>query len=383
MMRTDCSDLRNARVTWQLVAMSGKARAGLLRTRHGTAMTPAFMPVATRATVKSLTPWEVEQTGAQMIIMNTYHLWLRPGEDVVSEHGGVHGFANWHRPIVTDSGGYQAYSLAARAKMTEAGFEFSSHLDGSRRLLSPEESMRVQAALGSDIAMQLDVCPSGSADCAEWSSAVERTTRWAARCLAAKSPEQAMFGIVQGGTDALLRRKHLQALLQLPIDGIALGGFSVGEPPSAMHRAVSDVAPFMPADRPRYLMGVGTPEDLVIAISAGIDLFDCVLPTRNARNGQAFVSTGRLVIKQARYRHDLTPLETGCACMTCRGGYTRAYLRHLYMAGEILAHRLLTLHNLHFYGRLMADAGEAIGMDRFTVWAEEKMRSLRSSSGVG
>jgi queuine tRNA-ribosyltransferase len=267
--------------------------------------------------------------------------------------------------------------------VTEEGFEFSSHLDGTRRLLSPEESMRVQSALGSDIAMQLDVCPRGDATPAEWVEAVERTTRWAVRCLDAKSKTQAMFGIVQGGTDARLRRRHLETLRGLPLDGIALGGFSVGEPPQQMHETVNAVASSMPADRPRYLMGVGTPEDLVIAIAAGIDLFDCVLPTRNARNGQAFVSTGRLAIKQARYRHELGPLESGCTCATCRGGFTRAYLRHLYMAGEILSHRLLTLHNLHFYGQLVARARQAILADKYALWAEKTLRALRVRTGVG
>ena len=363
-------------VAWQPVATSGQARAGVLHTRHGLVRTPAFMPVATRATVKSLTPSEVESTGADLVIMNTYHLWLRPGEDIVQAHGGLHHFAQWPRPIVTDSGGYQAFSLAARTRVTEDGFAFSSHLDGTHCLLSPEESMRVQAALGSDIAMQLDVCPRADATPAEWVEAVERTTRWAVRCLAARSPTQAMFGIVQGGTDIPLRRRHLETLCELDLDGVALGGFSVGEPPQHMHDAVSAVAPMMPAHKPRYLMGVGTPEDLVIAVAAGVDLFDCVLPTRNARNGQAFVSTGRLAIKQARYRHDLGPLESGCACATCQGGFTRAYLRHLYMAGEILSHRLLTLHNLQFYGQLLARARQAILEDKYARWAEKTLRSL-------
>ncbi len=359
-------------------ARSGVARAGVLTTRHGDVPTPAFMPVGTQATIKALTPDEVSATGARMVIMNTYHLWLRPGPEVVAAHGGLHEFSRWPHSIVTDSGGFQAFSLAERTRLGEDGFAFSSHLDGSRRLLSPEESMRVQGLLGSDIAMQLDVCPPGRAPRAELVAAVERTTRWAGRCLAAKAPEQALFGIVQGGTDAELRTAHADALARLPLDGLALGGFSVGEPIDEMHRALSIVAPRLDPERPRYLMGVGTPADLVHAIGCGVDMFDCVMPTRNARNGQVFVPGGRIVIKNARYREDREPIERDCRCPACEGGYSRAYLRHLYVAGEILAHRLLSLHNLWFYERLVADARQAILEGRFDAWAAGE-RAIRRS----
>lgn len=361
---------------FELRAAEGSARAGILHTRHGEVPTPAFMPVGTQATVKALTPEEVAATGARMTIMNTYHLWLRPGPEVVAEHGGLHEFSRWPHAIATDSGGFQAFSLAERTSLSEEGFEFSSHLDGSRRRLSPEESMRVQGLLGSDIAMQLDVCPPGGTSHAELVAAVERTTRWAKRCLAAKRPEQALFGIVQGGTDVELRRRHAAELAELPLDGLALGGFSVGEPIDAMHRTLREIAPRLDPARPHYLMGVGTPTDLVLAIAAGIDIFDCVLPTRNARNGQAFVSSGKIVIKNARYKSDLGPLEEGCPCPVCRGGYSRSYLRHLYLAGEILAHRLITLHNLAFYGRLVGEARAAIVERRFAAWSAERLATL-------
>jgi queuine tRNA-ribosyltransferase len=375
---SDPPESGRARAPWQVRGVSGQARCGVLHTRHADVPTPAFMPVATQASVKALAPEEVAASGARMVIMNTYHLWLRPGAEVVARHGTVHDFARWPHAVVTDSGGFQAYSLASRTKLSEQGYEFSSHLDGSRHLLSPEESMRVQGLLGSDIAMQLDVCPPGNAERKEVVAAIERTTRWAERSLAARHPGQAVFGIVQGGTDVELRLGHIETLSRLPFDGFALGGFSVGEPPASMHATLTQVAPELPADRARYLMGVGTPEDLLVAIGAGVDLFDCVLPTRNARNGQAFVSTGKVVIKQARYLDDTAPLDAECQCPTCRAGFSRAYLRHLYVRGEILGHRLLTLHNLHLYGTLMAEARAAIRADRYAAWAEATLRLMRS-----
>jgi queuine tRNA-ribosyltransferase len=361
---------------FELEARDGAARAGVLHTAHGPVPTPAFMPVGTQATVKSLSPEEVSATGARMTIMNTYHLWLRPGPEVVAEHGGLHGFSRWPHAIATDSGGFQAFSLAERTTLGEDGFRFSSHLDGARRLLSPEESMRVQGLLGSDIAMQLDVCPPGGSPREALILAVERTTRWAERCLAARAPGQALFGIVQGGTDVELRLAHVAALERLPLDGLALGGFSVGEPIRAMHQTLAEVAPRLDPERPHYLMGVGTPADLVLAIGAGIDIFDCVMPTRNARNGQAFTDTGKLVIKNARFKQDTSALDPSCACPTCRQGYSRAYLRHLYLAGELLVHRLLSLHNLWFYGRIVAQARAAIEAGRFADWAAERLATL-------
>jgi queuine tRNA-ribosyltransferase len=370
-------------IAFRVLARSGAARAGTLDTAHGSVPTPAFMPVATQAAVKALAPDEVATTGARMLIANTYHLWLRPGPDVVAGHGGLHGFMRWPHAIATDSGGFQAFSLAARTRESEDGFELSSHLDGARLLLSPEESMRIQGLLGADVAMQLDVCPPGGAPPEALRLAVERTTRWAERCLAARRADQALFGIVQGGTDEALRLEHAERLARLPLDGLALGGFSVGEPLAEMRRTLAGVAPRLDAARPRYLMGVGMPADLVHAIGCGVDLFDCVVPTRNARNGQAFVRGGRLVIKQARHRDDLSPLDAGCGCPACAGGYSRAYLRHLYLAGEILVHRLLTLHNLWFYGRLLADARAAILEGDYAAWSTRTLASLAVADGVG
>jgi queuine tRNA-ribosyltransferase len=357
-------------ISFHLEATSGAARAGRIETPHGPVPTPGFMPVATQGTVKALDPLEVSRAGARMIISNTYHLWLRPGPEVVRDHGGLHRFMHWPHAIATDSGGYQAFSLSPLCKITQDGFEFSSHLDGSRRMLSPEEAMRIQGLLGSDIALCLDVCPPGGSPPEELARAIETTTRWATRCLESRQPDQALFGIVQGGTDVAQRLRHARELAALPLDGLALGGFSVGEPPAAMHEALTAVVPQMDAGRPRYLMGVGTPADLVHAIGQGVDLFDCVLPTRNARNGQAFVSRGKIVVKNARYKNDPLPLEPGCTCPVCSAGYTRSYIRHLFMAGEILALRLISLHNVYFYQQLVASARRAIIAGSYAEWAE-------------
>jgi queuine tRNA-ribosyltransferase len=352
-----------------VTARDGEARAGLLTTPHGEVATPTFMPVGTQGTVKTLTPEEVAATGARIVLGNTYHLWLRPGPEVVAQGGGLHGFTRWPHVMLTDSGGFQAFSLAERRTASDDGFVFRSHLDGSRRELSPEVAMRVQGLLGADIAMQLDVCPPGDAPRTEIELACRTTTRWAARCLAAKAPGQAVFGIVQGGTDASLRVAHAEELAALPFDGLALGGFSVGEPITKMHETLSAIAPRLDPERPRYLMGVGTPGDLIRAIGAGVDMFDCVLPTRNARNGQALTRTGKIVIKQARYKADTSPLDPGCPCPTCAAGYSRAYLRHLYLAGEILVLRLFSAHNLHLYGQLTAEARAAIAEGRYAAFA--------------
>lgn len=364
------------RIRFEVLACDGHARSGRILTRHGAVDTPAFMPVATQASVKALSPIEVEATGAKMVIMNTYHLWQRPGAELVRTLGGLHAISRWNHVIVTDSGGFQAFSLSALCKLSEDGFAFSSHLDGTRRLLSPEESMRVQGCLGSDIAMQLDVCPNAGAGDVELTAAVERTTRWAERCLGSRDPKQALFGIVQGGLNRALRLRHAAELARLPLDGLALGGFSVGEPNQQMHEVLAETAPALDPLRPRYLMGVGTPLDLVRAVSHGVDMFDCVMPTRNARNGQAFVRAGRIVIKQARYRDDPLPLEPGCACFTCASGFSRAYLRHLYMAKELLCHRLLSIHNLHHYGGLMRTMRERIAAGQFSEFARRFLDSF-------
>lgn len=369
-------------VRFELQAKSGNARAGLLHTSHGTVETPAFMPVGTQATVKALSADEISLTGAQMVIMNTYHLWQRPGPEVVRELGGLHAFSRFKGVIATDSGGFQAFSLGERTKLTEEGFQFSSHLDGAKLLLSPEKAMEIQGALGSDVAMQLDVCLSGQSDREALIQAMDRTTRWGRRCLDARRPleqggfPQAVFGIVQGGTDAELRRRHLAELSAMEFDGLALGGFSVGEPPEKMHAALREIAPQMDPERIHYLMGVGTPADLVHAIDAGVDLFDCVMPTRNARNGQAFVPGGKIVIKNAAYRTDRRVLDENCDCPACKGGYCRAYLRHLYVAGEILVHRLLSLHNLRFYAKWVNEARCAILENRYEAFRAEKLREV-------
>jgi queuine tRNA-ribosyltransferase len=362
---------------FDVLAADGHARTALLTTPHGQVPTPTFMPVGTQGSVKTLTPAEVAATGARIVLGNTYHLWLRPGPELVASLGGLHAFTKWPHAMLTDSGGFQAFSLAERRTLSDDGFVFRSHLDGSRRALGPEEAMRVQGLLGADIAMQLDVCPPGGAPRAEVEAAVRQTTRWAARCLAARRADQAVFGIVQGGTHPDLRLSHAEELGAMPFDGLALGGFSVGEPIEAMHAVLGEVAHRLDPERPRYLMGVGTPKDLLVAIGAGIDMFDCVLPTRNARNGQALTRRGRIVIKQARHRDDPRPIDPSCPCPCCATGYSRAYLRHLYLAGEILVLRLLTEHNLHLYGQLVAEARAAIAEHRYAAFAKGWLEGLR------
>lgn len=364
--------------SFRVVARDGEARACVFGTPHGEVATPSFMPVGTQGSVKTLTPDEVASTGARIVLGNTYHLLLRPGADAIARLGGLRGFTRWPHVMLTDSGGFQAYSLsgarsarpgAPRVDAAEEGFRFKSHLDGSMHLLTPESAVEVQGRIGADVQMQLDVCPPAESPRAVVEEAVARTTRWARRALATARPRrQALFGIVQGACFTDLRRGHAAELGALAFDGLALGGFSVGEPPERMHEALLDAAPALDPERPRYLMGVGTPIDLVEAIGAGIDLFDCVLPTRNARNGQALTRRGPLSIKQARYKDDPSPVDERCACACCAGGYSRAYLRHLFLAGEILCLRLLSLHNLHFYGELCASARAAIAGGSFATW---------------
>ena len=381
---------------FKVLAQDGNARTAELTTPHAVVPTPTFMPVGTQGSVKTLTMDEVASTGAKIVLGNTYHLWLRPGPEAVASHGGLHGFTRWPFAMLTDSGGFQAFSLAAAVgargdkggspaptklvKRTEKGFTFRSHLDGSKHDLSPEEAVRVQGLLGADIQMQLDVCPPGDAPRAQIEEAVRETTRWARRALAAERPRgQALFGIVQGGTHADLRRAHANELAALDpgFDGLALGGFSVGEPIEKMVETLAAMAHELDPERPRYLMGVGTPFDLLSGIEHGVDMFDCVLPTRNARNGQALTRFGKVVIKQARFKDDLRPLDAACRCHACTGGYTRAYLRHLYVAGEVLALRLFSLHNLHFYGELMAGAREAIRAGSYASYKRGLEDSMR------
>lgn len=368
---------------FEIQATDQRARCAVLRTPRATIETPAFMPVGTQATVKGLTPDEVASTGARIILANTYHLWLRPGAELIAAQGGVGKFMRWPHALLTDSGGYQVFSLAKHRSIDDDGITFRSHLDGTLHRLTPEEAMRAQALLGADIAMVLDECPEGGAPREVIERAIKRTTDWAARCLRTQPADgQARFGIVQGGTDLGLRLSHLETIAALPFDGIALGGFSVGEPQEQMHSLVGAIAPAMPHDRPRYLMGVGTPGDLLRALSSGIDLFDCVLPTRNGRNGQALTWGGRVNLRQARHRDDESALDPGCECPVCVT-YSRAYLRHLFKADEMLGPRLLTLHNLWFYGALMRKAREMIRVGELDRWIASTLRQMQDLDEVG
>ncbi len=376
---------------FRVLCNDGHARAAVLTTPHGDVETPTFMPVGTQGSVKTLTADEVASTGARVVLGNTYHLWLRPGPDRIASFGGLHEFSRWPHVMLTDSGGFQAFSLSAsggkRAGATlkklvapsEEGFTFKSHLDGSARFLSPEIAVEVQSKIGADIQMQLDVCPPGDSPREVVERAVAQTTRWARRALATpRKDNQALFGIVQGATFGDLRRAHADELGALEFDGLALGGFSVGEPVENMHATLAEVAHHLDAERPRFLMGVGTPKDLLIAIGCGVDMFDCVLPTRNARNGQALTRFGRVVIKQARYADDRSPIDPSCSCFACAGGYSRAYLRHLFIAKEILVLRLLSLHNLHYYGEIVRGAREAISARRYEAYAANALNALAS-----
>lgn len=336
-------------------------RLGILHTPHGDVLTPAFMPVGTQATVKGLTPEELRGLGVQIVLCNTYHLHLRPGEGVIGALGGLHRFMNWPGPILTDSGGFQVFSLSPFRRISEDGVLFRSHLDGSERFLSPEEAMRIQRDLGADIAMCLDECIPYPVSRPYAEESTARTSRWATRCKAAlgDSPEMALFGIVQGGTYRDLRRRSAEELVGIGFDGYALGGLSVGEPLEERMVSVREALEVLPMDSPRYLMGVGSPEDLVSFAFLGVDLFDCVLPTRCARNGLLFTRGGRLDIRHAEHARSHMPVDPGCQCYTCRN-YTRAYLRHLYLSKEILSARLNTIHNLHYYMTLMMEIREAI-----------------------
>lgn len=356
----------------------GSARRGALRTPHGTVRTPAFMPVGTRGAVKALTHRDLVDAGAEILLGNTYHLSLRPGAALIARAGGLHRFIGWDRPILTDSGGYQIFSLSAIRRISEEGAEFRSHLDGSRHLLTPELATDVQAQLGSDIAMVLDECIATPADPAEARRAMERSLRWARRgrtrllqlrdgvCdgIVRTNPGQAQFGIVQGATDIVLRTESAHATVELGFEGYALGGLSVGEPPAVTYEIVGHTAALLPADGPRYLMGSGMPDDLFECVARGIDLFDCVLPTRNARNGQFLTRSGPLSIRNARYAEDPRPPDPGCACYTCRH-FSRAYLRHLHMSGEMTGASLNSLHNIHFYLDTMRRIRNAIVFGRF------------------
>ena len=349
--------------------IDGPARRGVLRTAHGDIDTPAFMPVGTYGTVKAMKPTELRELGAQIVLGNTFHLWLRPGLEVIGAHGGLHRFMGWDGPILTDSGGFQVFSLGALRKITEEGVKFQSPVNGDACFLSPEESMRIQRVLNSDIVMVFDECTPHPATESEARESMALSLRWAARSKNAHEGNvNALFGIVQGGMFEHLRDESLAGLQTIGFDGYAIGGLSVGEPKDDMLRILQHTAPRLPADKPRYLMGVGTPSDIVNAVMAGIDMFDCVLPTRNARNGWLYTSEGVIKLRNAQYRDDMKPLDPTCACYTCTH-FTRAYLHHLQKINEILGAQLNTLHNLHFYQQLMRGLREAIAAGTLAAFA--------------
>ena len=342
----------------------GAARRGVLELAHGKVDTPAFMPVGTYGTVKAMAPAELEGLGAQIVLGNTFHLWLRPGTEVIEKHGGLHGFMGWKHPILTDSGGFQVFSLSSFRKLSEEGVRFASPINGDKLLLTPEESMRIQKALNSDVVMVFDECTPYPATEKQARDSMELSMRWAERSKRAHEGNgNALFGIVQGSVYEALREKSLDELQKIRFDGYAIGGLAVGEPAADRSRIMRHVLPGMPAEKPRYLMGMGTPEDLIEAVLAGVDMFDCVLPTRNARNGWLFTRSGDVKIRNAKWRDDARPLDETCACYGCRN-FTRAYLHHLQRANEILGARLNTIHNLHYYLQLMKELREAIEVER-------------------
>jgi queuine tRNA-ribosyltransferase len=371
-----------------------KARCGRLRTARGVIDTPAFMPIGTQGSVKGISPRELCALNAQIILGNTYHLFVRPGLDVIKHFGGLHNFMSWDGPVLTDSGGYQIFSLVKLRKITEEGVEFQNHIDGARAFISPETAMEIQAALGSDIAMVLDECVPYPCEYDYAAKSAELTTRWARRCKAvaaslrdahvahsAAATNQLLFGIIQGGTFQDLRRESAQAIVELDFDGYAIGGVSVGEPEEEMMRAVESAEPFLPADRPRYAMGLGTPPQMLEMVARGMDMFDCVLPTRLARNGTAFTAAGTLNLKNAEFTLDKRPIEENCACHACRE-FTRGYIRHLIKAEEILGLRLITLHNLHLYLNLMSRARTEIERGTFDQFRKEFVGEYKTREAI-
>jgi queuine tRNA-ribosyltransferase len=384
-------------IEWKVVATQGNARAGILRTRRSTIETPVFMPVGTQATVKGVRFESLEnELDARIILGNTYHLFLRPGTEIIRACGGLHKFCSWHRSILTDSGGFQVFSLAQLRKISEEGVEFQSHIDGSKKFLSPEISMQIQATLGSEIVMAFDECPPGKIDFVNAKKSLELTLRWAERSkksflqlqnknadtgfLPAEglSGNQALFGIIQGASYLDLRKESLERTVELGFDGYAIGGLSVGEEKPIMYEILHFLTPQMPVDAPRYLMGVGTPEDLLEAVSCGVDMFDCVMPTRNGRTGSAFTSHGKINIRNAKYAIDQKPLDPDCDCSVCKR-YSRAYLRHLYQAGEMLAAVLISHHNLAFFLNLMRTARQAIINQNFDSFKANFLEKFRTS----
>lgn len=361
-------------VTYNLIKEDSqtKARRGIIHTPHGDVQTPVFMPVGTQATVKAMRPEQVEEIGAQIILSNTYHLYLRPGHEIVKEAGGLHKFMNWNKPILTDSGGFQVFSLGKLRKITEEGAEFQSHLDGSKHILSPEKAIEIQNALGSDIMMAFDECIPYPADRNYVIDSMNRTTRWLKRCIDYHQDweKQSLFGIMQGGMYEDLRKEHAKQIVDLDLPGYAIGGLSVGEPKETMLELMDEIVDYLPKEKPRYLMGVGTPDYLFEAVERGIDMCDCVLPTRIARHGLAMTSHGKVNIKNAKYERDFTPLDEECQCYTCRN-YSKAYLRHLFKADEMLSSMLLSNHNLYFLVNLMKNIQKSIEEDKFLEYKKE------------
>ena len=368
--------------SFQLEAKDGQARAARLMTAHGPIQTPVFMPVGTKATVKSMLPEELKDIGAQVVLGNTYHLHLRPGEKVIQQLGGLHKFMNWHGPILTDSGGFQVFSLSGLRTLTEEGVEFRSHLDGAKHFISPEVSMQIQMDLGADIIMAFDECPPHPCSEQDLIDSMNLTHRWLLRSKEAMTrKESLLFGIVQGGLSYELRMKSMDQICGVELPGYALGGFSVGEPIEMMHQLVAQVGHKMPENKPRYLMGVGTPLDLILSVDSGIDMFDCVMPTRVARNGTLYTWQGKVSIKRQQYRLDDSPLDPECDCYTCQN-YSKAYLRHVFMAGEIISSRLNTIHNLHFYLNLMKKAREAIVEGRWESFKQHCLTRFVNKDGA-
>jgi queuine tRNA-ribosyltransferase len=366
-----------SRISFKLLAQEGAARRGELTTRHGTIQTPVFMPVGTRASVKGLTTEQLQRLGPEIILNNTYHLMLRPGVDLIEKLGGVHKFMAWDRAVLTDSGGFQLFSLASIRKIREEGVEFRSHIDGAPYFLTPESSVEIQTRMGVDIAMAFDECPAYGLSHAEVEKSMLLTHRWAKRSLAARTGASALFGIVQGGIHLDLRKRSVEEIASLDFDGVAIGGVSVGEPKEEMFQVVDFTAPLLPPERPRYLMGVGTPEDLVNGVAAGIDMFDCVMPTRNARNGTLFTSFGKVSIKNARFAADDRPLDPECGCVACTT-VSRAYLRHLYTNDEIAASVYNTIHNISFYLDLMRAIRQSIASNSFGSFREAFLSRVAS-----
>ncbi len=362
--------------TTKVCAQSG-ARIGKFHTPHGIIETPVFMPVGTQATVKSLSPEELKENNSQIILSNTYHLYLRPGHEIVQKAGGLHKFMNWDRPILTDSGGFQVFSLSDLRKISNDGVEFRSHLNGAKHYITPEKDMEIQNALGADIIMAFDECTTYGADYKTSEKAMNRTISWLDRCYKAhQNPKQALFPIVQGNFFKDLRLESLKRTMPYVKHGLAIGGLSVGEPKELMYEMLDELKPHLPQEVPHYLMGVGSPDCILEGVARGIDMFDCVLPTRIARNGTAFTKTGKLVVRNGQYKEDFTPIESDCTCYACKH-YTRAYIRHLINAGEILGARLLSIHNIHFLTNLMEEIKQAIREDRFLTFKEEYLKNYK------